>query len=101
MSNNICLSNLVYSRSRSRKSPDRYVDPNFSKLMVEDIPENEVFAALIDDDLNNVDVYDSIEEKDEDYDVNESQYEDEDIEEENEEDEESEFEFDDDDDSDY
>lgn len=101
---NICLSNIVSSRSRSRKSPDRYVDPDFSNMMVKDIPKSEIFAALIDDDLKNVDFYEIIEEKDEDYDVNESQYdEDEAIEDtDDEDDEESEFEFDDDDDdSDY
>lgn len=49
----IKTSNILTSKRISRK-PDRYVDKDMRKLYLEDIPEEELHAAIYDSDIDSV-----------------------------------------------
>lgn len=46
-------SNIITSKRISKK-PDRYVDPDMRKLLLEDIPEEELEAAIYDSDIDSI-----------------------------------------------
>ena len=63
----------VMREQRERKKPERYVDPEFNKLMMDDIPDDEKKAALEDTDFSDSDDEDlpDIKQVDDDFDIGE------------------------------
>lgn len=55
MATEISFTNVIYTK-REIKEPTRYVDDNFFNMMIQDVPDNELFAAVLDDDLDDSEI---------------------------------------------